>query len=68
MAERWEKLDAEQLAGARRLRWFLAGFILVLLVLAVLTAVGLARRAHAVRPACACPAVVVTADPSAAAR
>jgi hypothetical protein len=39
MAERWEELDAEQLAGARRLRWFLAALAAAVILLAVLGAV-----------------------------
>ncbi len=39
MAERWVKLDAGQLAGARRLRWFLAVLAAAVVILAVIGAV-----------------------------
>jgi len=39
MAEQWEELDAEQLAGARRLRWFLAVMAAAVVILAVIGAV-----------------------------
>ncbi len=39
MPERWDKLDAEQRAGARRLRWFLALLAAAVVILAVISAV-----------------------------